>query len=329
MPKSMWAPPRPKVINGPSPLPDSQVPVDMRGFRLTGRQRRHDPRQHVVNGLGEVTEREMMELINGPPSLAYGDIPIDMYPRYVDNYQRNPDGSISSGGMAMSPLDAYLDRIARDTNILASVATLKRGLFGRTVTVTTTPQLIINAEYLRGYIILNPNELAGATSAGTLLASAARTATGESAALGVANFMEAHYFLDITNIVGGGNLTIDLQTLDPASGNWVTAQTIFSAVGATGTSYAYVGALGTATDARVAWTVSAGTITFSVGFVLKNGLIGTSAGLSQTIYLGSAGVTVDSGFPLLNGQSEKFFLQENVQLFAVANATLPLKIFEL
>ena len=271
----------------------------------------------------------VMELINGPPSLDYSHIPIDMYPRHVDNYQRNPDGSIESSDAGRSPLDDYLSRIASDTNILSSVAMLRRGLFGRTVMVTTTPQLIITAEYLRGYIILNPNELAGATSAGTLLASLSRNATGSSATLGVANFMEGHYYLDIT-ATGGGNLTINLETLDPASGNWVVAQTIFSVVGATvGTYYAYVGALGTATDSRVSWSISAGNVTFSVGFVLKNGLIGTSSGLSQTIYLGSDGVTVDSGFPLLNGQNEKFFLQENLKLYAVANATLPLKIFEL
>jgi len=329
MPKSLWTPNGQRRLGGPAPLPDASVPVDMRRFKITGS--RHDPRKHVVHGFsGPEEEIGMTALVNGPPSLAYPDIPIDMYPRHVDNYTRNPDGSISSANLAPSPLDAYLERIARDTNILSSVATLKRGLFGRTITVTTTPQLIAVAEYLRGYIFLNPNELAGATSAGTLLASALRSGTGSSSTLGVANFMEGHYYLNITAVNGGGNLTLNLETLDPASGQWVVAQTLFSiAPAAVGTSYAYVGALGTATDARVSWDISAGDVTFSVGFVLKNGLIGTSSGLSQTIYLGGAGVTVESGFPLLNGQSEKFFMEENVQLYAVANADLPLKIFEL
>lgn len=326
-PKTMWS----QFQKGVSPLPPDLVPVDMRARALTGRfPNNRLPR--FRHGLGQQEENfgydHLYEMEKGPQSLPYHDIPIDMYPRPVDNYTANPDGSITSAG-ELSPLDRYLERIARDTDILASVIQLKRGLLGRTVTITTVPQRIVTAEYLRGYIFLNPNELAGATSAGTLLASAARVTTGSSAALGVANFLLAHYYLDITSIVGGGNLTIDLQTLDPASGNWVTAQTIFTAVAATGTSYAYVGELGTATDARVAWTISAGTITFSVGFVLKNGLIGTSAGISQTIFLGGPGVTTESGFPLLNGQSERFFMQENLQLFAVANASLPLKIFEL
>lgn len=316
MPKSIWD----KVNNRITP---ARLPADMMARRLTGRRSRH--------GLGSDEDfgYNLNELTNGPRSLEYPDIPVDMYPRPIQNWERQPDGSLLPEGYGSDPLSGLVGRIARDTGVLSSVAMLKRGLLGRTVTVTTVPQLIVNAEYLRGYIFLNPNELAGATSAGTALASAARTATGSSTALGVANFLQAHYYLDITNISGGGNLTITLDTLDPASGNWAVSQTIFSAVAATGTTYAYVGEIGTATDARLSWSVSVGTITFSVGFVLKNGLIGTSSGISQTIYLGGPGVTTESGFPLLNGQSEKFFLEENLQLYAVAEASLPFKIFEL
>jgi len=333
MAKTLW-PVGPRIVNGPRALPANLVPVDMRGRRLTGIGRVAHPR---FNGLGQVEEQgvdySIDELNNGPRSLAYPDIPIDMYARKVDNYQRNPDGSISEGGV-LSPLDMYLDRIARDTNVLASVAMLKRGLFGRTITITTTPQLIINAEYLRGYILLNPNELAGTTSAGTLLASASRGAatanlTGNSSTLGVANFLAGHFFVNITAISGGAAVTITLQALDPATGVWMDVQDLVTGVVATGGTYAFVDGLGVATDLRVRWSLGAGDATFSVGFVLKNGLAGTSAGISQTIFLGSAGVTVESGFPLLNGDKEKFFLQEGVQLYAVANASLPMKIFEL
>lgn len=333
MAKTIW-PVAPRMINGPRPLPNRLLPADMRKRHLTGLAGRglvgHHPR---FNGLGQVEERMVMDdLNNGPMPLDYSDIPIDMYPRLVDNYQRNPDGSISEGG-ALSPLDMYLDRIARDTNVLASVAMLKRGLFGRTITITTTPQLIINAEYLRGYILLNPNELAGATSAGTLLASTSRGAatadlTGNSAALGVANFLSGHFFVEVSAVSGGALVTLVLQALDPTSGVWMDVQALVSAVGVS-SAYVFVDALGVATDLRVRWSLGAGDATFSVGFVLKNGLVGTSAGTLQTIFLGSAGVTVESGFPLLNGQNEKFFLQENVQLYAVANASLPMKIFEL
>lgn len=332
--KSMWPFARRIVQNGPSPLADRDLPADMRTRVLSGGrvvvpyQRERHPR---FNGLGQVEEGgqdySIDELNNGPSSLQYPDIPIDMYPRPVDNYQRNPDGTISEGG-ELSPLDAYLDRIARDTNILASISLLKRGLFGRTVTVTTTPQRIVIAEYLRGYIFLNPNLLAGATSAGTLLAPATQTATGNSASLGVANFLAAHFFVNITAVAGGGTLDLILQALDPATGVWMDVQNLTTGA-VVGSTYVFVDALGVATDLRVRWSIAVGTVTFSVGFVLKNGLVGTSAGVSQTIFLGGPEVTVDSGFPLLNGQSERFFLQENVQLWAVANASLPMKIFEL
>lgn len=324
--KNVWG----NYINGPSSLPVSALPADMMARRLTGRQPFRQYGRRGLQGPEEDTGFDTSELVNGPRALEYSDIPIDMHPRVVENYQRNPDGSLTPvGDAAMDPMGALLARIAGDTGVLSSVAILRRGLLGRTITVTTTPQLIINAEYLRGYIILNPNELAGSTAAGTLLASAVRSGTGSSSALGVANFLSGHFYLDITNISAAGTVTITLDTLDPVSGNWVVSQTIFSAVGTVGTYYAYVGELGVATDVRVSYSVSVGTITFSVGYVLKNGLIGTSAGISQTIYLGGPGVTTTSGFPLLNGQSQRFFLQENLQLWAVASATLPLKIFEL
>lgn len=328
-------------VNGPRPLPDRLVPVDMRARQLTGRVMRGVAGDRIVqprfNGLGQVDEQghdiAVDELNNGPTPLSYPDVPIDMWARPVDNYQRNPDGTISESGVGMSPLDTYLDRIARDTNILSSVTLLKRGLFGRTVTVTTTPQLIVNAEFLRGYIFLNPNLLAGATSAGTLLALASRgaataNATGNSAALGVANFLAGHFFISVTAVSGGALVTVVLQALDPVTGTWMDVQNLVTGVGVSNT-YAFVDAVGVATDLRVRWSIPAGDATFSVGFVLKNGLVGTSAGVSQTIFLGGPEVSVDSGFPLLNGQSERFFLQENVQLWAVANATLPMKIFEL
>jgi len=320
MPKTVWD----RLVNGPRSLPNNLVPVDMRPRRIDG------PRRGRQLGDPYAAEFGQLELINGPQSLEYPDIPVDMYPRVVDNYQRNADGSLTPvGAGTVDPLSLLLERIANDTGIIASTSLLRRGLLGRTVTVTTTPQLIVNAEYLRGYIFLNPNELVGATAAGTILAPATRSGTGNSASLGVANFLSGHFFIDITAVAGGGTVELNLEVLDPASGNWAVAQTILAATGVLGTTYVYVGELGVPTDVRIAWSIAAGTVTFSVGYVLKNGLIGTSAGVSQTIYLGGPGVTTTSGFPLLNGQNLKFFLQENLQLFAVADATLPLKIFEL
>jgi len=314
--------------NGPSPLPEGLIPADLRPKKI---RNLIDNGRRNFNGLGQAVD--VHEISHGPASVSYDVLPIDLHPRLIQEYQRNPDGTISPASVGLSPLEMYLRQIAEDTGMISSTIVLNRGLIGRTVTVTTTPQRIITAEFLRGYILLNPNELAGATSAGTLLASSLQVggASGFSSTLGVANFLGAHYFVDISARVAPATLTVTLQALDPASGQFADVQDLVTGAILVDTTYAFVDALGTPTDIRVSWSVGGGggSVTFSVGFVLKNGLIGTSAGISQTIFLGGAEVTTASGFPLLNGQSQKFFLRENLQLWAVANASLPLKIFEL
>jgi hypothetical protein len=63
---------------------------------------------------------------------------------------------------------------------------------------------------------------------------------------------------------------------------------------------------------------------------LKDGLEGTSTGVTQTIFIGGAGVLSTAGYPLLSGQERPFYLMENVQLYAVtASPSLSLNIFEL
>lgn len=327
MPTPSW----PKRGYGPSSLPERAVPADLR----RGPIHSVGPRGRRRQGVGDIEIISSVdELSNGPQSLPYDAVPVDLLPRLIEEYVRNPDGTLAPGGIPLSMTDELLRRISIDTGILSSTMVLSRGLLGRTVTITTTPQQIINAQFLRGYILLNPNELTGATAAGTLLASASRgTATadltGNSSSLGVANYMEGHFFVNITAVSGGASIDVILQALDPVSATWFDVQNLVSAAVATGTFYSNVGSIGIATDARVRWAITAGDVTFSVGYVLKNGLIGTSSGISQTIYIGGPGVTTTSGFPLLNGQSQRFFLKENVELWAVAGATLPMKIFEL
>lgn len=321
MPQIRWPQ---KPLRGPSPLPRGVVPAD-----LQARRRERGLGRTFIPGLGE---SGFEELSYGPMSIPYNALPIDLHPRLIQEYTRNPDGSISAGAAPASALELYLQRIADSADMIASTIVLHRGLLGRTVEITPVPQLIINAEFLRGYILLNPNETAGATAAGTLLPSALRTAisNGFSAPLGTANFMGAHFYLDVSAINAPAQVTITLQSLDPSSGQWADSQVIFNAVTATGTYYAFVDAVGVATDVRVAWSVTVGgDATFSVGFVLKGGVIGTGSGTLQTIFLGGNEVSVEAGFPLLNGQNQKFFLRENVQLWAVSNSVLPLKIFEL
>jgi len=328
VPNSMWPVSNRNRGYGPSSLPEGRLPADMMKSRISGRPQRRGGRVGDVEIISSIDE-----LSNGPQSLPYDAMPVDLLPRMIEEYVRNSDGSISSANVPMSLSEELLSKIKGDTGIISSTMVLSRGLIGRNITVTTTPQMVIDAQFLRGYILLNPNELTGATAAGTLLASASHGAatadpTGNSGTLGVANYLEGHFFVSVSAVSGGALVTVTLQALDPTSGAWFDVQALVSGVGVSNT-YAFVGSVGTATDIRVSWSVPAGDATFSVGYVLKNGLIGTSSGISQTIYIGGPEVSVVSGFPLLNGQSERFFLKENVQLWAVANATLPMKIFEL
>jgi hypothetical protein len=77
-------------------------------------------------------------------------------------------------------------------------------------------------------------------------------------------------------------------------------------------------------------TVPAGTtVTFTVGYVLKDGLEGTSAGVTQTIFFGGGGVSSNSGYPLLAGKEKALYFMENVSLYAVtAGPNLDMNIFE-
>lgn len=284
-------------------------------------RRRPNNENNEMRGLVKIAQEQALGL--NPRPLPEDMLPIDMRPRLVQEYKRGGPGS--GGG-----IEGYLAHIAGDTHIIHKTLVLDRGLIGRVVTITTEPQQIVRAEFLRGYTFLNPAALVGLTSAGTSLASAERSGTTNSAAQGVANFLEGHFWLDITTAPGGSDdVTIRLQALDPTSLNYADVQDLMIET-ATGTYYANTGQLGLGTDFRISAIVSgSASATFSVGFVLKNGLIGTSGGVDQTIYLGGKGVTTVAGYPLLNGKERTWYFTENTELYAVAAASIPLRIFEL
>jgi len=264
----------------------------------------------------------------GPQPLQPRDIPIDLRERFIrhDKY----------GQVGVDPQTGLPDfsQLINDVHSIAGVFVLRRGLIGRTVTITSTPQLIIQAQEPRGYLLLNPAGVVGLTAqgivfnAGTNLVGATSLASGT---LGVANFKTARFTAKVVFNAGVGPVTFDLQTLDPVDGTtWITSQTIFS-VAATGNVYADVGGLGIDVDARILVTVPAATtITFDMGFILKDGLEGTSAGVTQTIFVGQSGVSSSSGYPILAGKEKPFYFMENVSLYAVtAGPSLTMNIFEL
>lgn len=230
--------------------------------------------------------------------------------------------------------DFLLQRLVKDADTFLTTLALDRGLIGRSITVTTTPTRVIQAQFLRGYILVNPTSSIGKASSGTLVASAnqAALATGNTQAtsLDVSDYKEVKLFLSITGGTGGV-VNVNAQTQDPVSGNWATAQTdVFSSPSATGTYYANLGSLGIDEDFAIAWDVSAaGTSTFSIGYVLKDTTV--AFGTANAIFLGGPDVTTSAGFSLLEGKDFKFFMRPNAELWAVSNSAegLTLKIFEL
>jgi hypothetical protein len=280
-----------------------------------------------ANSLGQFDE----EFNYGPKPLDRNDVPIDIRERYIKNDALGTPG-VMGGGQPSGWSD--LGGLIRDVHSLAGTSQLRRGLIGRVVTVTSSPTLIVYQQEVegRGYLFLNPSGVVGLTAKGTLLSSTnlVGNTTLQTGSLGVANYKTARLFFNVTFNVGAGPVTFNIQTLDPVTGTlWFTSQT--ESFVATGNRYVDIGDLGVDTDLAVTITVPLGTtITTAIGFVLKDGLEGTSAGVTQTIFLGSAGVTSTAGYPLLAGKEREFFVTENIQLFAVtAGPTLSLNIFEL
>jgi hypothetical protein len=246
-------------------------------------------------------------------------------------------------GIPVSPLSDfetqsldYLKSSNYDLDILRMLNVIGRTITPRVYSITTAPIQIIKATDPKGYIVLNPSRTAGLTSTGSVLASAAYLAnavsTTQATPIGVANYDRMALFLNIT-VAGGGTVRIDTETQDPVSGLWAISQNdIFTIPSAVGTYYANVGNIGVDTNFAIKYTIGAGGgVTFSLGYVLKDGLAGSASGISRTVYLGNQGVSTVAGYDLLEGQKfEKYFLQ-NAELWAVSGVSggITIKCFEL
>lgn len=275
--------------------------------------------------LGQVDE----EFDYGPQTLAPRDVPIDLRQRRIKQWV---DPNATAPVLPNGAQD--LTGLIKDMHALAGVAVLRRGLIGRVESITNVPKLIINQqeEGGRGFLLLNPAGVVGLTSKGVLVPSQqlVGATTLQSASLGVANYKTAKLFINATFNAGAGPVTFDIESLDPVTG---TVQFISQTLSmtTTGQLYANLGTLGIDTDLSVLITVPVGTtITVAIGFVLKDGLDGTSSGVTQTIFVGPSGVSSVAGYPLLSGKERPFYVMENVQLWAVtAGPTLNMNIFEL
>lgn len=206
---------------------------------------------------------------------------------------------------------------------------LSRNMVGNVVSVGTSPVLLINSPSTWPYIILNPTRLFGITKiatshSGTITA----TTNTQSDYIEVSGYETAHLHLIITAVTG--EWAIDQQSYDSISESWVDVQRIFSGITTTGSLYAMLGALGIAE--RLAFNfveVSSGSITLSLAVTLKGGSGAGTSDYSNVIYLGNSCVTTVSGFPLLPGEKQNFIIGENVELWAIASETTPVRIFTL
>lgn len=237
--------------------------------------------------------------------------------------------------ISRSPTLDVLYDLKTELEIILGTFSIERGFSGQTVSVTTTPVKIIDGKYPRVYRIQNAATAVGITSSGTVLASGSRGAGNTQAnSLGVAAHKDLRLFLDVT-VAGSGDIVVNTQTKDPVSGNWIVVQQdIFGAATPTpvGTYYANIGSDGVDSDFAVSYTLSGTDATFSIGYVLKEGLGGSGTGLNRTIYFGTnSGLTASNGFPILEGGEQTFYTKPNTELWAVSNVStgVDLKIFEL
>jgi hypothetical protein len=269
------------------------------------------------------------EKIFGPSPIDPIDLPIDLRERFISQgiHQGIP------GVPAQDKTGLGLGGLIKDVRSIAARSVINKGLLGRVYTITSTPLEVVRAEYDRAYLLLNPASVAGLTTTGTLFNAEVMAGlnTFTSSEIGCANYRTGRFFLELTYTAGAGNtVTVDLQTKSPVTSNYITAQTIFS-VTANSSLYADVGTLGIDTDFQILVTVPAATtVIVSLGYVLKDGLEGTTSGSSQTIYIGSSGVSPNSGYPILNGREREWFVLQNSSIYAVSSGSnLTLNVFEL
>jgi hypothetical protein len=244
-----------------------------------------------------------------------------------------PAGAGQPGLMTPAPLSdyelqslAYLKGTNYDLDIIRMINVIGRTITPRVYSVTTTPIRLIQATDPKGYIILNPSRTAGLTSTGTILASAAyaalATSNTQATPIGVANYDRMMLYLNIT-VAGGGTVRIDTLTQNPLTSGWAISQNdVFTVPSATGEYYANLGNIGVDTNFAIKYTIGAGGgVTFSLAYVLKDGLAGSESGVSRTIFLGNQGVSTTAGFDLLEGKTfEKYFLS-NSELWAVSGVS--------
>jgi hypothetical protein len=206
-----------------------------------------------------------------------------------------------------------------------------KGFQGRAVTVGLTPTLIQQSSYSWPYLILNPSSSTGLTTSGIVFAGNV-IAAGNSflTPVGVGNYLNGHLYLHVTAIVGQWDIYACI--FDPITLTWVDSQVLWG--GIVGPApidlYANIGQFGLGTDFAIRWVpVLPGNLNFQVDYTLKEGVGGSPGGLSLTVYIGAnSGITLLSGFPVLEGEHYTVILGENTELWGISAAAVTIRIFE-
>jgi len=212
--------------------------------------------------------------------------------------------------------------------------TIGNAFFPRVISIGTTATLLIAPNRTpRGYRLINPNASSSGVVTDVTIAPAGTVfpvGVTNQASIDVSAHGGAAFYMDVTE-ASAGPVSVNLQTQDPVSGNWVTAQgDIFQfgpGAAPIGTYYANVGIIGIDRNARLQVDVAGDSLTASLSAILKPGVAGTISG--PTVFLGGPDVNTTIGFPLLSGKDETFYLKENTALYAIAVAATNINLFEL
>ena len=214
----------------------------------------------------------------------------------------------------------YLEQISANFDIANRLITLGVSFAGQNFTVSSSPTLIIpKSKFPRAYAFVNKglNFTTPTSSNAVTIFPAAAYAAGvnASAFFQVDGAQPAKFWLSITG--AGGTLAIDLLTQDPVSGNNAVAATdIFSGANAVGTYYYNGGTNGIDNIIGLRATVTGAAITFAVSMLQPL----TSTSIGPPIYIGPRDVNGTFGFPLFPQTIQKFFLLDNVELYAIIDS---------
>jgi hypothetical protein len=126
----------------------------------------------------------------------------------------------------------------------------------------------------------------------------------------------------------GGSVRIDVQSRMPNTSNFTTVQQDIFANNSPGIHYTMVGPLGIDLDVRLVMTITGAARSVLVSSATKDGMPGLG-GNAYTIFIGGQDMRLDNGFPLRPGDRERFYLAENIELWAMSPVSnTPLNVVE-